>query len=188
MEWLASVPTRPGIASIAFGALGRSEQPGLWRRFEKSLANPGTADENLFKRSNCPGGRGRLVCTGDIAAQFRQEGWQVLEAETGAEALELLQEGQSIDILVTDITLADSITGWDVAEALRHLHPQVPVIYASGGRDIDSAGSYTVCLCGSPSAVMTFSQPGASFSIGRSRRSNNRCAVGRSGRSDLPAS
>jgi CheY-like chemotaxis protein len=75
---------------------------------------------------------------GDIAAQFRQEGWQVLEAETGAEALELLQEGQSIDILVTDIALADSIAGWDVAEALRHLHPQVPVIYASGGRDIDS--------------------------------------------------
>ena len=75
---------------------------------------------------------------GDIAAQFRQEGWQVLEAETGAEALELLRTGQSIDILVTDITLADSITGWDVAEALRTLHPQVPVIYASGGRDIDS--------------------------------------------------
>ena len=74
----------------------------------------------------------------DIAAQFRQEGWQVLEAATGAEALELLREGQNIDILVTDIKLADSITGWDVADALRNLHPQVPVIYASGGRDIDS--------------------------------------------------
>jgi CheY-like chemotaxis protein len=74
----------------------------------------------------------------DIAAQFREEGWEVLEAETGAQALELLREGQSIDILVTDITLADSITGWEVAEALRHLHPQVPVIYASGGRDIES--------------------------------------------------
>ena len=74
----------------------------------------------------------------DIAAQFREEGWQVLEAETGAQALELLREGQSIDILVTDIMLADSITGWDVAEALSRLHPQVPVIYASGGRDIDS--------------------------------------------------
>jgi CheY-like chemotaxis protein len=75
---------------------------------------------------------------GDIAAQFRQEGWQVLEAGTGAEALELLRNGQKIDILVTDITLADSITGWEVAEALRRLHPQVPVIYASGGHDIDS--------------------------------------------------
>lgn len=74
----------------------------------------------------------------DIAAQFREEGWQVLEAETGAEVLELLREGRSIDILVTDITLANSITGWDVAEAVRRRHPKVPVIYASGGRDINS--------------------------------------------------
>ncbi len=74
----------------------------------------------------------------DIATQFRQEGWQVLEAATGAEALELLREGQSIDLLVTDIKLADSISGWEVADAVRTLHPRVPVIYASGGRDIDS--------------------------------------------------
>jgi CheY-like chemotaxis protein len=74
----------------------------------------------------------------DIAAQFREEGWQVLEAETGAQVLELLREGRSIDILVTDITLADSMTGWDVAEAVRRRYPKVPVIYASGGRDVSS--------------------------------------------------
>ena len=74
----------------------------------------------------------------EIATQFRQEGWRVLEAATGAQALELLREGQSIDILVTDIKLADSITGWEVADAVRNLHPRVPVIYASGGRDIES--------------------------------------------------
>jgi CheY-like chemotaxis protein len=73
----------------------------------------------------------------DIANQFRQEGWRVLEAATGAKALELLRQGQNIDILVTDIRLADSITGWDVAEAVRIMHPDVPVIYASGGCDSD---------------------------------------------------
>ena len=73
----------------------------------------------------------------DIANQFRQEGWTVLEAATGAKALELLRHGQSIDILVTDIKLADSMTGWDVAEAVRMMYPEVPVIYASGGPDND---------------------------------------------------
>jgi CheY-like chemotaxis protein len=73
----------------------------------------------------------------DIANQFRQEGWRVLEAATGAEALELLRHGQSIDILVTDIRLADAMTGWDVAEAVRMMYPKVPVIYASGGLDND---------------------------------------------------
>jgi CheY-like chemotaxis protein len=73
----------------------------------------------------------------DIANQFRQEGWMVLEAATGAKALELLGQGQSIDILVTDIRLADSMTGWDVAKAVRIMHPDVPVIYASGFLDID---------------------------------------------------
>jgi CheY-like chemotaxis protein len=73
----------------------------------------------------------------DIADQFRQEGWMVLEAATGAKALELLRYGQSIDILVTDIKLADAMTGWDVAEAVRMMYPEVPVIYASGGPDND---------------------------------------------------
>jgi CheY-like chemotaxis protein len=27
------------------------------------------------------------------------------------------------------------MTGWDVAEAVRKKHPEVPVIYASGGRN-----------------------------------------------------
>jgi CheY-like chemotaxis protein len=62
----------------------------------------------------------------DIANQFRQEGWRVLEAATGAEALELLRHGQSIDILVTDIRLADAMTGWDVAEAVRMMYPRCP--------------------------------------------------------------
>jgi CheY-like chemotaxis protein len=68
----------------------------------------------------------------DIANQFRQEGWVVLEAGTGGEALSLLKKSQMIDILVTDIGLADDITGWDVAKAMRIMHPNVPVIYASG--------------------------------------------------------
>jgi CheY-like chemotaxis protein len=74
----------------------------------------------------------------DIANAFRQEGWRVLEAATGEEVLQLLREARSIDLVVTDIGLADdAMTGWDVAEAVRTKHAEVPVVYASGGPDND---------------------------------------------------
>jgi CheY-like chemotaxis protein len=73
----------------------------------------------------------------DIANWFRQEGWMVLEAATGAKALELVREAQTIDVVITAIGLADAMTGWDVAEAVRIMSPEVPVIYASGEPDND---------------------------------------------------
>ena len=58
----------------------------------------------------------------DIASGFRQERWTVLEAGTGAGALKLLRETKTIDLLITDIRLADATTGWDVAETVRVSH------------------------------------------------------------------
>jgi CheY-like chemotaxis protein len=72
----------------------------------------------------------------DIASAFRKEGWTGLEAATGEGVLQHLRGSCSIDILVTDIELGnDAMNGWDVAEAIRKKHPEVPVIYASGGPD-----------------------------------------------------
>ena len=68
----------------------------------------------------------------DIVTDLRQEGCAVLEAATGVGALQALREAEKDDLLITDIGLADALTGWDVAEAFRTSHPEVPVIYASG--------------------------------------------------------
>ena len=68
----------------------------------------------------------------NIVTDLRQEGWAVLEAATGAGALTALHDGEKVDLLITDIKLADALTGWEVAEAFRTAHPEVPVIYASG--------------------------------------------------------
>jgi CheY-like chemotaxis protein len=73
----------------------------------------------------------------EIAGEFRREGWTVLEAATGASALERLPETKTLDVLITDIRLADAMTGWDIAEAVRVLYPQLLVIYASGAPDND---------------------------------------------------
>jgi CheY-like chemotaxis protein len=71
----------------------------------------------------------------DMVLGLQQEGWIVLEADTGVGALKLLRETNTIDLLVTDIRLADDMTGWDVAEAVRASRPKIPVIYTSGNPD-----------------------------------------------------
>jgi CheY-like chemotaxis protein len=71
----------------------------------------------------------------DMVLGLQQEGWIVLEADTGVGALKLLRETNTIDLLVTDIRLADDMTGWDIAEAVRASRPKIPVIYTSGNPD-----------------------------------------------------
>jgi CheY-like chemotaxis protein len=69
----------------------------------------------------------------DIAGWFRQQGWIVLETAIGAGALQFIREASRLHLLITDLDLADAVTGWDVAEAGRVSHPDLAVIYASGG-------------------------------------------------------
>ena len=69
----------------------------------------------------------------NVAGWFREQGWNVFDAAQGARAVEMLQETKTVHLLFTDISLADAVTGWDVAEAGRMRHPDLAVIYASGG-------------------------------------------------------
>ena len=69
----------------------------------------------------------------DIVLSLQEEGWMVLEASTGNGALKVLLESPTVDLLITDISLDDATTGWDIAEAFRTSSPMAAVIYASGG-------------------------------------------------------
>jgi CheY-like chemotaxis protein len=89
----------------------------------------------------------------DVAFGLRQEGWTVLEAETGAGALEVLREAKIVDLLITDIRLADAVTGWDVAEAFRASYLKTPVIYASGNPDNLSRRVSESTFLGKPVAI-----------------------------------
>jgi CheY-like chemotaxis protein len=65
------------------------------------------------------------------AEALADEGFDVIEAETGEEALQHCRDGAA-DVLFTDIRLPGVITGWDVAEQCRETNPAIPVIYATG--------------------------------------------------------
>ena len=66
-----------------------------------------------------------------IVWELRDAGYVVTEATTGEAALAALRQSR-VDLLFTDIRLSAGIDGWSVAEEARALHPDLPVIYATG--------------------------------------------------------
>lgn len=67
----------------------------------------------------------------DIVSEFSWQGWRVLDTASGEHALALAQKNR-VDAVLTDIQLDGLVSGWDVAEAVRGVWPQVAVIYTSG--------------------------------------------------------
>lgn len=69
------------------------------------------------------------------------EGFEVLEAETGDDALPMLDAGCGIRLLLTDIQLPGSLNGFALVDRARQSMPGLPVIYMSGRADPDSSAS-----------------------------------------------
>lgn len=76
----------------------------------------------------------RMELTDALAAA----GLRVFEASAGEEALAHLDHPDPIDVLVTDIRLVGSMSGWDVADAFRAARPAIGVIYASANAPIET--------------------------------------------------
>jgi CheY-like chemotaxis protein len=66
------------------------------------------------------------------ASELRDAGYDVIEAETGDEALDFLHQGNLPDVLFTDIRLPGEADGWTVAKRFRTANPKLPVLYATG--------------------------------------------------------
>ena len=67
-----------------------------------------------------------------LASEFEDAGYATVEAESGAEALGVLERHETIDLLFTDIRMPGGMDGWQLAERARELRPELPVIYATG--------------------------------------------------------
>ena len=67
-----------------------------------------------------------------IAQALRSAGSKVLETRSAEDAIAHLEAGQQVDVVFTDIQLAGSLSGWDVAEQFRTARAEMPIIYASG--------------------------------------------------------
>lgn len=76
------------------------------------------------------------------------EGFEVVAASDGDEALGILREHTDFDLLFTDIRMPGNTDGWDLAREAKQLIPDLRVIYATGfgdaGDDLASDERY-VC-------------------------------------------
>ena len=68
-------------------------------------------------------------------------GYAVLEAKTAAEAITLLDSGEPIALVFSDIVMPGGMTGYDVAEWVRSMKPDLKVLLTSGYSDMPLAGS-----------------------------------------------
>jgi CheY-like chemotaxis protein len=70
-----------------------------------------------------------------IAYELTLAGFEVLEAASAEDALGLLSQRERIDLLFTDIRLPGK-NGWQLAEDVRVVHSNIPIIYATGYSDL----------------------------------------------------
>ena len=90
--------------------------------------------------AGAPGRRVLLVdddalITATTAAILEDLGHQVIEASSGANALEALRSGAQIDLVITDHAMP-SMTGTELARQIRQAWPNLPIILASGYADL----------------------------------------------------
>jgi CheY-like chemotaxis protein len=70
-----------------------------------------------------------------LSEVLADEGYDVLEAETGDAAIALLEGAPDISVLLTDIQLPGSLDGRALVQRVRQRLPDLPVIYMTGRPD-----------------------------------------------------
>ena len=67
-----------------------------------------------------------------ISFGIEKIGYEVVSAETGDEAIELIRTGGKPDIVLTDGVMPGDAQGWDLARYVKRLRPDTPVVLMSG--------------------------------------------------------
>jgi PAS domain S-box-containing protein len=137
-----------GLAAQSGGRLALSSRPGAGTRADIWLpAAEGEAAAPTGPEAEAPvappGARILLVDDEELvrvatAEMLRELGYEVLEAGSGAAALERLRDGPLPDLLVTDY-LMPGMTGAELARAAARHRPDLPVLVITGYADVADA-------------------------------------------------
>ncbi|HEX7822519.1 MAG TPA: PAS domain-containing protein [Sphingobium sp.] len=85
----------------------------------------------------------------NTAALLEDLGHEVLEGNSGKEALILLQDNPDIDILITDLAMPN-MTGTELADHATALRGDLPIILASGYGDVPPGSQQRIIRLGKP--------------------------------------
>lgn len=137
-----------GLVRQSGGAVTLSSHPGQGTQVElylpRSILPPSSSDTPASGGAG-PAAAQILVVDDDagargIAATFLNElGHHIVEAGDAAAALALLDQGQPIDMLVTDYAMP-GMNGLELANKVRAARPELPVLMLSGYADPNGAG------------------------------------------------
>jgi PAS domain S-box-containing protein len=64
--------------------------------------------------------------------RLQRLGYRVQEADSAVAAVELLQSGEAVDLIFSDIVMPGGMTGFDLADWAREHRPGIPVVLTSG--------------------------------------------------------
>lgn len=87
----------------------------------------------------------------DIADQLSDAGYEVIEAASASEAIEILEKNDTIRLVFTDVDMPGTMDGLALAAAVADRWPPVRIIVTSGHRIVD--------IIDLPDGSMFFSKP-----------------------------
>lgn len=64
--------------------------------------------------------------------RLKHLGYQIIEAESGPGALDLLSQSNPVDVLLTDMVMPGGMTGFDLVREVRKTYPDIKVALTSG--------------------------------------------------------
>lgn len=65
-------------------------------------------------------------------SQLEEFGYKVLSANSGPEALDIIEKEPGIDLLFTDVVMSGGMNGPELVEVARRIRPKLKVLYTSG--------------------------------------------------------
>jgi PAS domain S-box-containing protein len=156
------VPMAMGFAEQSGGAVSIASSPGkgttvtLWLPAARS-AEAAKEERAPQRGQGEPSVGARVLLVDDeevlrevLAEQLAQAGYSVLVAGNGAEAIALLEAGEVVDALVTDLSMP-GMDGLAVIRAARQIQPGLPAVLLTGyggdgmepGTEYASAGEFS---------------------------------------------
>ena len=151
-----------GLAVQLNGALHLASAPGRGTRAELWLpaADAGAATHQpaapVPVSSESVPSRATILVVDDDAlvamstvGMLEDLGHEVIEAHSGAGAVEVLRRGQRVDLMITDFSMP-GMTGLQLMTAARQLRPELPILLATGYAELPSGEQISVPRLGKP--------------------------------------
>jgi PAS domain S-box-containing protein len=160
------LPQVYGFARQSGGDLRIDSEPGCGTvvslHLPRAAAGADGAGTSLpdDRRSQALRGVGRTVLVvddnADVAAfactLLEEQGYATKRAGGAAEALAMLADGEPVDAVFSDVVLQGSISGVELAAALRSSHPRIAVVLTTGY-------SEQLARSGAPAGIETLAKP-----------------------------